>query len=93
MPDRERSCCFTGHRAAKLPWGHNEADARCVRLKRELYSAISRLYAIGYRRFICGMALGCDMYFAEAVLELKEEHPDVFLEAAVPCPERKALTI
>ena len=43
----EKTCCFTGHRAAKLPWGHNEADARCVRLKRELYSAISRLYAIG----------------------------------------------
>lgn len=84
----EKTCCFTGHRAAKLPWGHNEADPRCVRLKRELYSAISRLYAIGYRRFICGMALGCDMYFAEAVLELKEEHPDVFLEAAVPCPDQ-----
>ncbi len=86
----EKTCCFTGHRASKLPWGHNEDDPRCVALKRELYDAISRLYAIGYRRFICGMAMGCDMYFAEAVLRLKEERPGVCLEAAVPCPEQDA---
>ena len=34
------------------------------------------------------MALGADMYFAEAVLELRSLHPDVVLEAAVPCPEQ-----
>ena len=31
------------------------------------------------------MAIGCDMYFAEAVLTLKQLHPDVILEAAIPC--------
>ena len=30
------------------------------------------------------MAIGCDMYFAEAVLKLKEQHDDVTLEAAIP---------
>ena len=36
--------------------------------------------------FICGMARGCDFYFAEAVLALRQERGDVTLEAAIPCP-------
>ena len=31
------------------------------------------------------MAIGCDMYFADAVLALKQLHPELILEAAVPC--------
>lgn len=42
----------------------------------------------GVRHFICGMATGCDMFFAEAVLALRERRPDVTLEAAVPCEEQ-----
>ena len=32
------------------------------------------------------MAMGCDLYFCEAVLALRERHPDVTVEAAIPCP-------
>ena len=53
-------------------------------LKLELAARLEGIYQMGYRRFICGMALGCDMYFAEAVLELRQQHPDVTLEAAIP---------
>ena len=91
MDEREITCCFTGHRPAHLPWGANESDARCLRLKEELSARLEGLYACGYRRFLCGMALGCDMYFAEAVLALRREHPEVRLEAVIPCgdqPER-----
>ena len=84
MPDRERSCCFTGHRASKLPWGFNERDARCIELKRRIADAAEAVYGAGVRHYICGMANGCDLYFAEAVLELRERHSDVTLEAAVP---------
>ena len=31
------------------------------------------------------MALGCDLYFCEAVLRLRETRPGVTLEAAIPC--------
>ena len=85
MAQREQTCCFSGHRPAKLPWGGNEADERCLALKGELAAHLEALYAEGYRHFICGMALGCDMYFAEAVTALREVHEDVTLEAAVPC--------
>ena len=54
----------------------------------EVAEQLKELYALGYRRFLCGMAIGCDTYFAEAVLALKEEHPDVSLEAAIPCADQ-----
>ncbi len=38
----------------------------------------------GVRHYICGMANGCDMYFGEAVLALREQHTEITLEAAVP---------
>ena len=84
MADREHSCCFTGHRPQKLPWGMNENDPRCVKLKAELDARLGAIYELGYRHFICGMAIGCDMYFAEAVLKLREKYGDVTLEAAIP---------
>ncbi len=84
--DRSQTCCFTGHRPAKLPWGNDERDPRCLALKRSILRELEKLYRIGYRHFISGMALGCDLYFAEAVLELKELYPAVTLEAALPCP-------
>ena len=80
----EPTCTFTGHRAEKLPWGYNENDPRCRRLKRTLYDTLEAVYESGFHRFICGMAEGCDLYFCEAVLALREDHPDITLEAAVP---------
>ena len=80
------SCCFTGHRPAKLPWGTDEGDERCLRLKARLREVIARAVEDGYTHFICGMAEGCDLYCAEAVLALRERHSEVTLEAAIPCP-------
>ena len=84
--DRAHTCCFTGHRPDKLPWGYDERDPRCLALKRSILRELEGLYRRGWRHFISGMALGCDLYFAEAVLALKEIYPAVTLEAALPCP-------
>ena len=84
MDKREQTCCFTGHRPEKLPWGKNEEDIRCLALKRKLRDALETAYAEGKRHFICGMARGCDFYFAETVLALRNEHPDITLEAVIP---------
>ena len=91
--DKEITCCFTGHRPSKLPWGQNENDLRCIAVKQELASRLEGIYETGFRHFMCGMAIGCDMYFAEAVLALREKHPDISLEAVIPCgtqPDRWA---
>ncbi len=88
--EKAMTCTFTGHRENKLPWRGDETDPRCVRLKERIYDAAEALYHSGVRHYICGMASGCDLYFCEAVLRLREEHPDVTLEAAIPCERQTA---
>lgn len=84
--NRKECCCFTGHRPEKLPWGSRESDPRCQTLKAQLAAALDRAFAQGYRHFLCGMARGTDLYFCEAVLQLRKQHPEVTLEAAIPFP-------
>ena len=86
MRGKPITCCLTGHRPSKLPWGNNESDPRCVTLKEKLRAAIQGAYEEGFRHFICGMAQGCDLYFCELALQLREKYGDVSVEAAVPCP-------
>ena len=74
---------FTGHRPEKLPWGSDETDPRCVALKRQIREAVAQAAADGVDTFLCGMARGCDFYFAEAVLE-----QGLHLEAYLPCPSQ-----
>lgn len=86
MRGRQSACCFTGHRPGKLPWRYREEDPECVSLKRRIADAVETAYQEGYCHFLCGMAQGCDLYFCEAVLDLRSRHPDVTVEAAIPCP-------
>lgn len=88
--ERERTCSFTGHRPEKLPWGQNEADPRCTALKQKLRDAVVTAYEAGFCHFICGMARGSDFYFADTVLALRKKHPEITLEAAIPCAEQCA---
>lgn len=84
MAEFGKACCFTGHRPQKLPWGYDETDPRCAAFKEKLNAVIRAVYESGITHFICGMALGCDLYCGEAVAELKKTAPKVTLEAAVP---------
>ena len=86
--NRDNTCCFSGHRPEKLPWHSDELDPRCVKLKEKLYDVVQALYLSGIRHFICGMARGCDFYFAETVLRLRRDYEGITLEAAIPCEEQ-----
>ncbi len=81
----ERCCAFTGHRPRKLPWGYNEADTRCVALKKALAGEIAKLVDAGYTDFFTGMAEGTDTWAALAVLALKKENPALKLHCVLPC--------
>ena len=74
---------FTGHRPEKLPWGSDESDPRCQALKTQILEAVRAAAEEGYDTFLCGMARGCDLYFAEAVLSL-----GLRLEGYLPCPSQ-----
>ena len=77
-------CAFSGHRPQKLPWGYDEQDPRCLAVKRMLEKRLEEAYALGCRTFLCGMAQGCDTYFAEAVLALRQRRPEIQLIAMIP---------
>ncbi len=81
-------CAFTGHRPHKLPWHTDETDPRCVAVKEMIARQLQESVRLGCRTFLCGMARGCDLYFAEAVLALREQKPELRLIALLPCPEQ-----
>lgn len=85
MMGKPVTCCFTGHRPIGLPWGTDEADARCVALRKRLRNAAESAIEEGMQHFICGMAEGCDMYFCEEVILLRRHFSHITLEAAIPC--------
>lgn len=74
---RPYTVCFTGHRQL--------ADSLVPVLAARLDAVLNKLYAMGYRRFICGGALGFDMLAAERVIAMKERLPGVQLVLAIPC--------
>lgn len=84
----ELTCCFTGHRPTRLPWGSDESNPRCIAVKDKLAQALEEAYEGGLRRFLCGMAQGGDFYFCEGVIALRDCYPDVVLVAVVPCPQQ-----
>ena len=88
MFDDLHTCCFTGHRAQKLPFGFDENHPACVRIKEELKAHILEAAHDGYTRFISGGALGVDLWAARAVLELKEDYRWLELEMAIPCADQ-----
>ena len=72
----EKTCCITGHR--------DISSDRIVYVEQELRREILSAIEDGYTRFISGFAEGVDLIFASIVAEEKKQHPDLFLEAAIP---------
>ena len=77
MPARQESCCFTGHRPAKLPWGYNESDPRCVKLKERIADAVLLAYQEGYRHFLCGIFISEHPGQDECHARRNQEHDNI----------------
>ncbi len=75
-----KACCITGHRDIPA----DKVEYVKTKLKEEIEKAI----VDGFTMFITGMAEGVDLLFAELVIEQKAQHPDLFLEAAIPYANR-----
>lgn len=79
-----RRCAFTGYRPAKMPFGYNEQDPRCIDFKKRLMDTIQMLIEQGYSHFLSGGAMATDTFAAEAVLALKERYSHITLEMVSP---------
>ncbi len=77
---KERSVCFSGHRAVRA----FEAEALRDRLSRAIDIYIRR----GYDTFICGGAIGFDTMAAEEIIEKKKLRPSLKLVLALPCRDQ-----
>lgn len=76
----EKTCCVTGNR--EIP--ADKVEYVKTKLREEIEIAI----ADGYTTFVSGLDEGVDLLFAQLVIEQKEYHPHLFLEAAIPYNSR-----
>lgn len=74
MIDKQKTCCFTGHRPAKLSFGYDEGSPDCLRLKVRLTGLIDEMRMKGVTTFITGMAQGVDIFAAEAVIDIRRAY-------------------
>ena len=77
-----KSAAFTGYRISKLPFEVTEENVN--KLKETIKNTVKELYSEGFCFFYSGMCNGVDIWAAEAVLEVKNEIPDISLICAVP---------
>ena len=81
----QKKLAFTGHRPESLPFGENENDPRCIRLKAMLLTEIMDRAKAGYDTFYTGCARGMDIVFGRQVLLVKAtSYPHIRLIGVVP---------
>ncbi len=72
--EMQRSVAFTGYRPSKLPYLNNPNCKEFKTLSYALSAEYDRLIKSGYKYFLTGGALGCDLLAAEIILKLKKEY-------------------
>ena len=78
MPNK--SCAVIAEAPMCFPWGFDEEDERCVKLKQLILSGLSHLQAQGVTRFFIPIDAGIGLYAAElaATLTLADEGPQLY---------------
>lgn len=81
---KDKTVAFTtGYRTEKI-FSNTEDKNLLNIIYTELYRVVSERYKQGYTHYYSGMSEGIDILAANAVLDFKEEHPDVRFVAVIP---------
>ena len=80
---KEKSVLFTGYRTSKI-LSSSPLPNLLEHIKGDIYLTISQLNKEGYDTFLSGMSEGFDLIAARAVLEFKQNRPDIHLIAVIP---------
>ena len=78
------ACAFTGHRPKSFPWKYDENAPDCILLKEVLAEQIAALAERGVTDWLCGMALGVDLWCAQIILDLRQKNPALKLRCILP---------
>ncbi len=70
--DKPIRCAVIGQHPMRFPWGFDEEDARCRKLKIELAQQIMALRQNGVSQFLTACDCGVGLYAAELVNGLRE---------------------
>ena len=90
--DRSVTCCFTGHRRKDLPALGNAKDPGVKRLLSVMSLHVQDAYNEGCDTFICGMAEGADLLFAQMTWDLMQRadpRRPIRLICALPYKEQR----
>lgn len=79
-----KTCMFTGHYSQNAPFVFDINNKRCNELKRHLDFLIREKVRNGITHFISGLTSESVFYTAEIVLYMREEYPDITLDAILP---------
>lgn len=82
------TCCFDGYTNYELSYKCKEDYDK---LKQTLIAVIEDMIKKNYLHYLCGFDRGCDLLFAECLIELKEKYPEITLESILPFEEQAAL--
>lgn len=78
-------CAIIGQHPMRFPWGFDEEDIQCRRMKLELAQCIMELRQCGVTEFQVACDPGVGLYAAEIINTLREPSPSFDL---CPAPRR-----
>ncbi|MCL2035945.1 MAG: SLOG family protein [Oscillospiraceae bacterium] len=85
----KKICSFTGYRTQKLNACFSKSNITTEIIMKCLELQLTQMLDRGFLTFQCGMALGSDLMFARAVLQLKQRYSEALVRfvAVFPCLE------
>ena len=86
--EKEYRCAIIGQHPMRFPWGFDEEDSRCCRMKLEMAQRILELSQCGMTEFQVACDPGVGLYAAEIVNALRENSLAVRLACILPHEEQ-----
>ena len=86
--DKPVRCAVMGQHPLRFPWGFDEEDASCIKMKMELAQQIMALRQGGVSQFLVACDCGVGLYAAEIVNGLRMTDRDLMLICYTPHEEQ-----
>ena len=86
--DKPIRCAVMGQHPLRFPWGFDEEDASCAKMKMELAQQITALRQSGVSQFLVACDCGVGLYAAEIINGLRTTDRDLMLLCYTPHEEQ-----